>query len=513
MDVPALRRFLHIRQADFVAAMVAIGGVVLFGPLPGLGIAIATSLLSIIYRSSSPRMEVLGKIEAEKAAWGRMKGHTTRQTVPGIVVVRLDAPLFWANATAIEDRLLDELDNWPGTHSLVLDLEATSQLSSTAADMLEHLHGELAARNVTLFLARVIHPVSSVLGRAGFLDLLGEDHIWHSISQCVRAARKQFKKRKRALSEAAPTESAVLEPVPTSKDGNGDDNDETITLGFDEDIEVVDAEDNTDDDAYAGRTRADELRDNVVDLYMCALHEGRPRDSALSYLSPDLIQHSTGIAGGADGFMAHTEQMIERYPELSVDVALVIADGPLCFLQLVFSDDADGRQWVTTEFFAADEDDRIVEHWSVVAPSAAQEWLWSSGPDDPPDGADNSRTEDNKKLVRSMIEDDLIRHMNTGTLDDYFATVFVESCGSLPDGQSALWDAVGAGANASFVYNELVMLVGEGDYVATLCRATWSGIDVAHVDIFGMEGGRIAEHWDNTEVVPPKSERVNAGPF
>ena len=144
MDVASLRRYRRVRRADFVAAMVGIGGVVLFGPLPGLGIAIVTSLLAIIYRSSSPRMEVLGKIESEKAAWGRMRNHTTRRTVPGVVVVRLDAPLFWANATAIEDRLLEEVDRWPDTRALVLDLEATSQLESTSVDMLDHLHGELA---------------------------------------------------------------------------------------------------------------------------------------------------------------------------------------------------------------------------------------------------------------------------------------------------------------------------------------------------------------------------------
>jgi SulP family sulfate permease len=190
MDVASLRRYRRVRRADFVAAMVGIGGVVLFGPLPGLGIAIVISLLAIIYRSSSPRMEVLGKIESEKAAWGRMRNHTTRRTVPGVLVVRLDAPLFWANATAIEDRLLEEVDRWPDTRALVLDLEATSQLESTSVDMLDHLHGELLAREIRLYLARVIHPVSAVLDRSGFLDTLGDEHIWHSISQCVRAARR-----------------------------------------------------------------------------------------------------------------------------------------------------------------------------------------------------------------------------------------------------------------------------------------------------------------------------------
>jgi high affinity sulfate transporter 1 len=190
MDAAAMRRYARIRRADLVAAAAGLAAVVLFGPLTGLGIAIAVSLLSIIYRSSRPRIEVLGKITGEKAAWGRVRDHPTRQPVAGVVVARLDAPLFWANATAIEERLLDEVDHWPDTRALVLDLEATTQLDTTSVDLLADLVNELRRRNVDLYLARVLHPVHAVLVRSDFFDLLGEQHCWHSISQCVRAARK-----------------------------------------------------------------------------------------------------------------------------------------------------------------------------------------------------------------------------------------------------------------------------------------------------------------------------------
>ena len=190
IDVAALRRYNRVRRADFFAAAVGVGGVVLFGPLPGLGISIAASLLAIVYRSASPRMEVLGKISAEKAAWGRLRDHPDRRPVAGVVVVRLDAPLFWANASAFEDRLLAEVDDWPGTRALVLDLEATTQLDTTSADVLTHLAAELDDREVQLYLARVLHSVEAVLQRSGFGDLVGPDRFWHSISQCVRAARR-----------------------------------------------------------------------------------------------------------------------------------------------------------------------------------------------------------------------------------------------------------------------------------------------------------------------------------
>jgi high affinity sulfate transporter 1 len=203
MDVQALRRYRRIRRADFVAAIVGTMSVVLFGPLAGLGIAIAVSLLTIIYRSSFPRIEVLGKISHEKAAWGRLRGFPDRRPVVGVVVVRLDAPLFWANATAIEERLLTEVERWPSTRALVLDLEATTQLDTTSVDVLAHLVIELRQGGVELYLARVLHPANAVLMRSGFLELLGGEHCWHSISQCVRAARRHAGLKGRSSAHAA----------------------------------------------------------------------------------------------------------------------------------------------------------------------------------------------------------------------------------------------------------------------------------------------------------------------
>ncbi len=238
MDVAAVRRYRHVRNADFVAAVVGAAAVVLFGPLYGLGIAIAVSLLATIYRSSSPRIEVLGKISEEKAAWGRVRGHPDRLPVAGVVVVRLDAPLFWANATAIEDRLLAEVENWPDTRALVLDLEATTQLDTTSADVLQHLADELAKRGINLYLARVLHRVEHVLERSGFVDAVDrESRFWHSISQCVRAARRDSPLE---ASESGPHESDpggdTAEPDAQASSAA----DETGEMGEGIEVEVLD---------------------------------------------------------------------------------------------------------------------------------------------------------------------------------------------------------------------------------------------------------------------------------
>ena len=495
----------------------------LFGPLPGLGIAIVTSLLAIIYRSSSPRMEVLGKIADEKAAWGRMRGHTTRRTVPGIVVIRLDAPLFWANATAIEDRLLAELTKWPDTRALVLDLEATSQLETTSTDMLEHLHDELAARGVSLYLARVIHPVSSVLDRSGFLDKLGDEHIWHSISQCVRAARKATGLKGGgggvgkpaevgAESQDRPDEIDVGADVVAFDEGEGRVTDDEIDLTDDEiEIEVLDDEGEMEQGAYAGLGSVGTKRDNVIDFYLHVINDGKPREAVAAHVGDRLVQHSTGVRDGADGLIEFAERFAEQHPHRYARVIRSIEDGPYVFLHTFQSLNHGQTEWVTTNFFALDSNDRITEHWDVVAPHISEKWSRRSVTDGPTDVVDLEHTDDNKAHVRALIEHVLIQHRKHETIDHYLAGDLTEHNASLSDGPSPLRQA--ARSKSQFVYEEVVLLVAEGNFVATLCRARRAGTPLAHVDIFRLEAGKIVEHWDNTEVVPPEAERVNSGKF
>lgn len=192
MDVRALKRYRLIRRNDFVAALAAMVGVLLLGPLYGLLVAIGLAVLGLVYRSSRAELDVMGKVPSEKAAWGAIHHHPERRTIDGIVVVRLDAPLFWANATQIQDQVLGTVDAEPGTRALLIDLEASSQLDTTSIDMLEQLLAQLRERGVELFLVRVFFQARQCLDRAGFIEELGPDRMWHSISAGVRAARSQL---------------------------------------------------------------------------------------------------------------------------------------------------------------------------------------------------------------------------------------------------------------------------------------------------------------------------------
>ncbi len=204
MDVSALRRYQSIRRNDFTSAIAAMIGVLALGPLYGLLVAVGLAVLGLVYRSSRVETDVMGKVPSEKAAWGSLTDHPERRTYDGILVLRLDVPLFWANASEIHDRVLATVDENPDTRVLLIDLEATSQLDTTSIDMLEILLARLRERDIELYLVRVFYRARLTLARAGFIEQLGEDHMWHSISAGVRAARAALHLTKKSHAQAVP---------------------------------------------------------------------------------------------------------------------------------------------------------------------------------------------------------------------------------------------------------------------------------------------------------------------
>lgn len=190
MDVGAIRRYRLVRRNDFVACLAALGGVLVLGVLYGLLAAVAQSVLGLVYRSGQVEVDVMGRVQGEKAAWGSIMGHPERRTVPGVLVLRLDSPIFWVNASDVRRRVLQVVDAHPTTYALVLDLESTNQFDTTSADTLGSLLEDLRAVGIDLYLVRVFPFVRDVMRSSGFEERLGPGRMWHSISQGVRAAKE-----------------------------------------------------------------------------------------------------------------------------------------------------------------------------------------------------------------------------------------------------------------------------------------------------------------------------------
>jgi high affinity sulfate transporter 1 len=225
MDIAAMRRYARLRRNDIVAASAAAVGVLWLGPLNGLLLAIGLSVFGLVYRSSRVDVEVMGRVPGEKAAWGGMRNHPERRCPEGILVLRVDVPLFWVNAASVKDAILARVDGVDQFYdepivAVVLDIEGTHQIDTTTIDMLFDLLAGLRDRCVDLYLVRVMYQVRIILRHAGFVAQIGEDHMWHSISQGVREARIHYGLKDGVVDAAGGYDSAAEEHeeriVPTS---------------------------------------------------------------------------------------------------------------------------------------------------------------------------------------------------------------------------------------------------------------------------------------------------------
>ena len=204
IDIPAMRRYRMTGNDDFVAAAAAAIGVLVAGPLLGMLFAIGLSVLGLVFRSSRVTVDVMGKVPGEKASWGALENHPERSTFAGVLVLRINESLFWVNATRAHDQILVLADQHPDRKVVVLDLESSDQLDVTSADQLGLLLDQLHDRGVDLYLVHVRATVRTVLRLTGVRARIGEDHIWHGISQGVRAARDQHGLRQVAANAPDP---------------------------------------------------------------------------------------------------------------------------------------------------------------------------------------------------------------------------------------------------------------------------------------------------------------------
>lgn len=159
------RIYGRVARPDFIAAVAALIGVLLFDTLPGLFIGIAVSLL-LLYRASRPHVAVLGKLPGGAEQYTDIRQHPENGQVLGVVILRVEGGLFFANADTVRDAVSRHATE-KGTSAVVLDAETMPFVDVTAAKMLTELAADLEREGVTLYVARDIGQVRDVLRSAG----------------------------------------------------------------------------------------------------------------------------------------------------------------------------------------------------------------------------------------------------------------------------------------------------------------------------------------------------------
>lgn len=180
-----LRRLFRIQRWEFWLSIVAFLGVAILGPVPGMMIAIAIALAEFIWDAWRPHFAILGQPEGMKSFHDLKRFPQARQ-IPGLVLFRWDAPLFFANAELFREVVLDAVASAPSpVRWLVVAAEPVTSIDVTAVDMLTELDEALQKAGIELAFAEMKDPVKDKLKRFGVFKTLGESQFFHTVGEAV----------------------------------------------------------------------------------------------------------------------------------------------------------------------------------------------------------------------------------------------------------------------------------------------------------------------------------------
>ena len=187
-DIGGLRRLRRQRRSDFRLALAAFLGVAFLGVLPGIGIAVGLSILNVFRRAWRPHDAVLGRVSG-MAGYHDSRFTPTTHHLPGLVIYRFDAPLFYANARTFRDQVRRLARTEPHPRWIVVAAEPITDVDTTAADVLEELDRELEAAGTSLVFAELKTPVRQKVERYELTKTIDPEHFFETITQAVTAYR------------------------------------------------------------------------------------------------------------------------------------------------------------------------------------------------------------------------------------------------------------------------------------------------------------------------------------
>jgi len=175
VDIPTPKRLFSVKRNDFWLLVLTFIATLVFGISQGIGVGVLASLGLFIVRSTRPHYAVLGHVPGTQA-YLNVARHPTLHTWPGVLIVRLDAQLYFGNVSFLRDTLRKLEGEAKGElRAVVLDASGVNQLDASALEALEDIDRDYAARGVRLLYARVKGPVRDVMERAGMLKTLREE--------------------------------------------------------------------------------------------------------------------------------------------------------------------------------------------------------------------------------------------------------------------------------------------------------------------------------------------------
>lgn len=229
-----------------------------------------------------------------------------------------------------------------------------------------------------------------------------------------------------------------------------------------------------------------------------------------SLLAEGYIQHNLAYGTGREAFVSSVGYLASAPVKTTVNNIRAFEDGDKVFLQTVYNFAGAGEQ-VAFDIFRFDANGLIAEHWDNLAIKAEPNPSGRTQIDGTKEIKDLDKTEENRQLVKNFLYDVMQGNRPEKTPDYFDGDTYLQHNTGIADGLSGLGAALAALAeqNIQMIYTTVHQVLAQGNFVLAVSEGTLGGAPTSYYDLWRVENGKIAEHWDVMETIADKSTWQN----
>lgn len=233
-------------------------------------------------------------------------------------------------------------------------------------------------------------------------------------------------------------------------------------------------------------------------------------EKAASLLAEGYIQHNLAYGTGRDAFVESVAYLASAPVKTTVNNIRAFNDGDKVFLQTVYNFAGAGEQ-VAFDIFRFDENGKIAEHWDNLATKAMSNPSGRTQIDGTMELKDLDKTEANRELVKNFLYDVMQGNHPEKTPDYFNGDAYIQHNTGIADGLSGLGAALAALAkqDIQMIYTTVHQVFAQGNFVLAVSEGTFGGAPTSYYDLWRVENGKIAEHWDVMETIADKATWQN----
>ena len=233
-------------------------------------------------------------------------------------------------------------------------------------------------------------------------------------------------------------------------------------------------------------------------------------EKAASLLAEGYIQHNLAYGTGRDAFVGSVAWLASAPVKTTVQNIRAFEESDKVFLQTVYNFAGAGEQ-VAFDIFRFDADGRIAEHWDNLAAKADPNPSGHTQIDGSKELKDLDKTEANRKLVKNFLVDVMQGRHPEKTMEYFDGDTYIQHNTGIADGLSGLGSALAALAEQGIqmIYTTVHQVLAQGNYVLAVSEGTFGGAPTSYYDLWRVENGKIAEHWDVMETIAAKETWQN----